>query len=65
LVPLTDAEETSKQQGIDRHFLVSDDVIKFLDSSAYAISNQWGKGNLEKFIHHAEKLNYEISETNS
>jgi hypothetical protein len=65
LVPLAEAEAIYKRQGIDRHFLEKEDVIEFSDSTVYAISNQWGKGNIEKFIKQAETLNYKIEETNS
>jgi len=61
-VPLAEAKATYERQGIDRHFLGEDEIIQFSDSSQYAISNQWGKGNIEKFLAHAMKLSYEIKE---
>lgn len=63
LVPEQEAKEIYDRQGIYRHFLGDDEVLEFLDSSRYAISNQWGKGNIDKFISQAKKLGYEIEET--
>lgn len=62
-VPEQEAKEIYNRQGIYRHFLGDDEVLKFADSTRYAISNQWGKGNIEKFIGQAKKLGYEIEET--
>lgn len=59
-----EAKEIYDRQGIYRHFLGDDEVLEFLDSTRYAISNQWGKGNIGKFIGQAKKLGYEIEETN-
>jgi len=61
-VPLSEAKTIYKKQGIDRHFLGEDEIIQFSDLSQYAISNQWGKGNIVKFLTHAMKLGYEIKE---
>jgi hypothetical protein len=61
-VPLLEAKATYERQGKDRHFLGEDEIIQFSDSSQYAISNQWGKGNIEKFLAQAMKLGYEIKE---
>lgn len=51
------------RQDIYRHFLGDGEILEFSNSTAYAISNQWGKGNIEKFINQAKKLGYEIEET--
>lgn len=48
----------------DRHFLGEGEVVEFLDSSRYAISNQWGVGNIEAFIKQSKSLGYDIEETN-
>jgi len=45
-----EAKEIYKRQGIYRHFLGDGEVLEFSDSTRYAISNQWGKGNIEKFV---------------
>lgn len=63
-VPEQEAKEIYERQGIYRHFLRDDEVLEFIDSTRYAISNQWGKGNIEKFIGQAKMLGYEIEETN-
>lgn len=57
-----EAKEIYKRQGIYRHFLGDDEVLEFFDSTQYAISNQWGKGNIEKFVNQSKKLGYEIEE---
>lgn len=59
-----EAKEIYERYGIYRHFLGEDEVIEFPDSSRYAISNQWGVGNIEKFIIQSKTLGYEIEETN-
>ncbi len=45
-----------------RHFLGEDEIVKFSDSDHIAISNQWGKGTIHKFIRQAKNLGYEIEE---
>jgi len=61
-VPEQEAKEIYKRQGIYRHFLGDGEVLEFPDSIRYAISNQWGKGNIEKFVNQSKKLGYEIEE---
>ncbi|MBE9176761.1 hypothetical protein IQ225_18185 [Synechocystis salina LEGE 06155] len=61
-VSLTEAQQIYNRQGIYRHFLGDDELIEFHDSEKYAISNQWGKGNIEKFINQAKKNGFEIEE---
>lgn len=61
-VPLSEAKAIYERQGIDRHFLGEDEIIQFSDSSQYVISNQWGKGNIEKFLVQARKLGYDIKD---
>ena len=63
LVPVDDAKEIYGRQGIYRHFLGDGEILEFSDSTQYAVSNQWGKGNIEKFINQAKKIGYEIEET--
>lgn len=62
-VPVNEAEEIYIRQGIYRHFLGENEIIKFSDSTKFAISNQWGKGNIVKFINQAKKIGFEIEET--
>lgn len=61
-LPASEAKEISIRQGINRHFLGDDETITFSDGTEYAISNQWGKGNIEKFIEHIRKLGIDIHE---
>jgi hypothetical protein len=63
-VPIRDAQLIYSRQGIYRHFLGDNEIVEFPDSTQYAISNQWGKGNIEKFITQAKKVGFEIEETN-
>ncbi|MCF7999622.1 MAG: hypothetical protein K9L25_11330 [Methylovulum sp.] len=64
-IPFKDANEVYQRQGIARHFLNDDELVKFSDSQNYAISNQWGKGNIEKFITRAREIGFEIEEKES
>ena len=61
-VPVEEAMDTYNRQGIYRHFLGEGEIIEFSDYSKYAISNQWGKGNIDKFIAQAKKFGIEIEE---
>jgi hypothetical protein len=63
-VPVNEAEDLYKRQGIYRHFLGENEIIEFADGTKYAISNQWGKGNIDKFVNQAKKVGFEIEETN-
>ncbi len=56
------AKEIYNRQGRYRHFLGAEEIIEFPDSTRYVVSNQWGKGNLEKFLSQARKLGCEIGE---
>ncbi|MBP6533697.1 MAG: hypothetical protein KA218_01425 [Arenimonas sp.] len=49
-VPFDVAIEIRDRSGQPRHFLNDNDLIKLPDSSCYAISNQWGSGNIGPFI---------------
>ncbi|WP_088049420.1 PDDEXK family nuclease [Virgibacillus dakarensis] len=60
IVPLEKAQETYERQNIARHFLNDDEALIFGPSERYAISNQWGKGNIETFITYAKKAGFEI-----
>ncbi len=62
-VPEQEAKGIYERQGIYRHFLGDGEVLEFPDLTRYAISNQWGKGSIERFIDKAKKLGYEIEET--
>lgn len=62
-VPVEEAKEIYGRQGIFRHFLGDGEILEFPDSTQYTVSNQWGKGSIEKFINKAKKIGYEIEET--
>lgn len=62
-VPAEEAREIYKRQDIYRHFLGNGEVLEFPDSTEYAVSNQWGKGNIEKFINHVKTIGFDIEET--
>lgn len=62
-VPEKEAKKIYTRQGIYRHFLGDGEILEFPDGTRYAISNQWGKGNIEKFINQSKKLGYEIEES--
>jgi len=38
------------------------EILEFPDSTQYAVSNRWEKGNIEKFINQSKKIGYEIEE---
>ncbi len=59
-----EAREIYNKQGIYRHFLDFGEILELPDSTRYAVSNQWGKDNIDKFVNQAKKLGYEIEETN-
>jgi hypothetical protein len=61
-VPLPEAEAKCKRQGKPRHFLADDDIVRFPDSTQYAISNQWKKAWIDNFITRSEYLGYTIKE---
>lgn len=60
-VELEKALEQQKRDsnGLSRYFIEEDEVLK-IENKSYVISNQWGKGNIEKFLEYATKLGYEI-----
>ncbi len=62
-VPAKEAKEIYSRQGIYRHFLGDGEVLEFPDSTEYALSNQWGKDNIEKFINHVKTIGFDIEET--
>lgn len=57
--PLQDAIEKAKKHGQPRHFLKDGEPV-LVGSEQYAISNQWGVGNIEDFINDMRKLGYQI-----
>lgn len=61
-VLLETAKQAYKRQGIARHFLESEDIVITSSGESYAISNQWGVANINKFILQAKSLGFEIEE---
>ena len=64
-VKYEEANRTYQRQGIQRHFLNENETIKLPNGEVYAISNQWGKGNIEKLIIKAREIGYKIEEQES
>ncbi|GAH30261.1 unnamed protein product, partial [marine sediment metagenome] len=62
-LPYEKAKEVYERQQIPRHFLGENEIITFRDGTKYAISNQWGKGNIERFINRAREIGIEILES--
>lgn len=63
---LSTAEKANKvlaDTARQRHFLAPEDLISLDDGTVVAVSNQWGIGNIGRFIRHAkDKLHYKIEE---
>ena len=58
------ANEIGASTGRNRHFLNPEDLIHLVDETVVAVSNQWGVGNIGRFIQHAtHKLGYKIDAT--
>jgi hypothetical protein len=62
-IPYQEAQEIYNRQGIQRHFLKNDEIIEF-NNEKFAISNQWGVDNINKFIKDIEKIGYTIQIVN-
>ena len=62
-VELEQALEQQKRDrnNLTRYFIEEDEVLNIGDKT-YAISNQWGKDNIDSFLEYARKLGYEIEE---
>jgi hypothetical protein len=54
--PLSEARATYEKQQIARHFLEEDETITFPNGEKYAVSNQWGSGNIERFVERSRSL---------
>jgi len=61
-VALQDAEEKAKKHGQPRHFLNNEDIV-IIGENKYAISNQWGVGNIKDFIEDIKKLGLNVKES--
>ncbi|WP_151901384.1 hypothetical protein [Sulfurimonas hydrogeniphila] len=60
--PLQDAIEKANKHGQPRHFLKDGEPVT-IGNEEYAISNQWGVGNIEDFVNDMRKLGYQIDES--
>jgi hypothetical protein len=54
------ANNICERQGVARHFLGEEEIIRFRSGEAYALSNQWGSVNMDGFIERARSLGLEI-----
>ncbi|MFA1819209.1 hypothetical protein ACDX78_03215 [Virgibacillus oceani] len=54
------AFEIYDRTGYKRYYIKEDELIKLGDESVIAVTTQWGKGNIYKFIDRARELGYEI-----
>ncbi|MFM2343510.1 MAG: hypothetical protein RLZZ210_118, partial [Pseudomonadota bacterium] len=59
---LSDAKKTYEQKGHLRHFIEDTNIVTCKNGDKFAISNQWGVGNIPKFIEEAQNIGYEITE---
>ncbi len=55
---IENAQEIFDRTGHKRHYLKPEELIKLTDTTI-ATSNQWGVGNIEKFVENAQKLGNE------
>lgn len=61
-ISLHEAQEIVEKQGVPRHFLNQEEVLDFPVDGCYAISNQWGKGNIRFFLECARNTGFDIEE---
>lgn len=57
--PRSEAQKIMDEGGIPRHFLKDNELISLEDMDV-AVCNQWGIGNINKFIKRSIELKYEI-----
>ncbi|MBF8272302.1 MAG: hypothetical protein HW380_1407 [Magnetococcales bacterium] len=55
-VPVSVAREKQSTGGKVRHFLKSEELITLADATQLAVTREWGSGNINRFLFHAEKL---------
>lgn len=62
-VPIEEALDIKQRDSnnLSRHF-IGDDETLHIGNKIYAISNQWGTGNIGVFLEYARKLGFEITE---
>lgn len=54
------AQEIYDRTGHKRHYLKATELIELADSTI-ATSNQWGVGNIEKFVNHVNTKNFGLT----
>ena len=59
-VPIEEAQKIFERQHTARHFLAGEEVINLGPGETYAVSNQWGVGNFQRFLECARALNFDI-----
>lgn len=59
--PVADAQGELQRTGHRRHFLDPDHLVQLADGSRWAITNQWGAGNIAPFISRAGDLGFQVT----
>jgi hypothetical protein len=62
-IPLEEALEIKQRDSnnLSRHFIGDGETIE-VEHRIYAVSNQWGAGNIEQFLEYARKVGFDIVE---
>ncbi|PLR76522.1 hypothetical protein CU633_15370, partial [Bacillus sp. V3-13] len=55
-----EAIEKFERTGYKRHYIKDDELVKLGDENVIAVTTQWGKGNIYKFINRAREFGYKI-----
>lgn len=53
--------EYAENKDPNRYFMKSEEILLTSDNVKFVVSNQWGKGNIERFIEVAINIGYEIT----
>lgn len=57
------AKDKYQHQGVARHFLEENEIFRFPNGEQYALSNQWGSVNIEKFLQLTSSIGLDITPT--
>ncbi len=57
------AKDKYQRQGVARHFLEENEIFRFPNGEQYALSNQWGSVNIEKFLQLTSSIGLDITPT--
>ncbi|MBF0604535.1 MAG: hypothetical protein HQL07_12695 [Nitrospirae bacterium] len=63
--PVSVAREERNIGGKKRHFLEPEELITLLDATQLAVTLEWGRDNIDRFLIHAEKLGMVIEPIDS